>query len=1846
MEPKSIFKSVLLSFLMLVLFVGCNTKNKVPATYVNPEFSTYVSAFSSGRLSRGDVVKVILTQSIDTSKYKIGEALPKDLFDFSPHMDGVAKFSDPFTIEFTPEEWFKTGTTYKVEFSLEEIQKVPDGFKEFEFNFATPILDYNTNFKGFDKNSTYDKLNLSGDVVFSDVIDTADLSTLIEVNIDSKITWRNIELNVYEFSIQNIIRNKSKYSIDISFDGSKIGIDKKQNKSYLIPALGDFKVTNVEVTNGIEQSITIYFSDPIGKQGGIESFISIDGKKDCKIVVIGNSVKVYPARRLSGVKKLLIESGVKNTRNYEMLKSQEFILSFFAIKPQLELLGKGTILPSAKKGLLFPFKAVNVSSVVVSITKIYTDNIGQFLQSNELSGTYQLHRVSKKVLRKRISLKKLANVNLSEWNDFHLDLSEYVNVDPGAIYRVELRLDKKGSNYTCKDVSEENNLTEIEIKNANDDWDDGSISRGYYYEDYDYNNYYGNSNYDYSEKDNPCSSSYYRYKKVSKNILASNLGITVKAGTDRKYHVFVSDLLTTEARPHIEVELLDYQQQIVGIGTTDGNGMVTISPKRKPFLVIVKDANKRGYLKIRNGLSLSTSKFETNGQTNKDGVKGFLYTERGVRRPGDSIYVGFMIEDQNGKLPNHHPVNFELVNPKGKIMKKQLMIGNKNGIYVFKTTTDMDAPTGSWGCKAKVGNASFYKEIKVESVKPNRLKILIDFHQKIVSKNNSATADLEVKWLHGAVARDLDVKVEMHLESSSGDFKEHKDYIFKDPLYSFSSSDQMVFENKIDNDGKASFKPKFEVGEFVPGMLTAYFKTRVFEKTGDFSVDKFSVKFSPYDSYVGIAIPKGSGWGNVLETGKDHQIGVVVVDEKGKALNRKGVKVKVYRIDRNWWWDNYDRDLANYINRSSTELILDSVMDIKKNGSYFKMREEYPNWGRYLIRVTDPASGHSSGKLVTIDWPYWRRASRNNQDFATMLNFQSSKKSYSVGEDINVSFPTSGKEKALVTVENGTSVLQSFWIETTDKQTEFNIKATKEMAPNIYVSIALLQKHGSTSNDLPIRMYGTIPVGVEDPNSHLKPLIDLPDEIRPESTVSIGVSEKLGKEMFYTLAIVDEGLLDLTRFKTPQPWKHFYAKQALGVKTWDMYDQVIGAYGAQLNKILGIGGDGAIDKKGSKKANRFKPMVRFLGEFKLKAGEKVNHKIKIPNYIGSCRVMVVARNKKVYGAAEKNVKVKKPLMVLATLPRVLGPNEEVNLPVNVFALKDNLGKVTVKFESNKFLKSIGPKTQTITFNTSGDQIVLFPLKVSKNIGIGKIKVTVSSGKETAKHEIEIDVRASNPEITNPIEIAIDPGKSWNREIVFPGIDGTNSGSFEVSNFPSINITGRLRYLIRYPHGCIEQTTSSVFPQLHLGNVVELNDQQRIKVIKNITNGILRIAKFQTSEGGFSYWPGESEPNEWGSNYAGHFLLEAKAKGYKVPNYLLDNWLSFQRNKSKRWNYNGEINYNYSIQAYRLYVLSLAGSPDFSAMNQLKSKTNLNKTSKWRLAGAYALAGQSQVAMEIIEHLTTDVIDYRELSDSYGSGTRDKAMILEVLTDMNERGRSASLAKDIAEKMNSKNWMSTQTTAYSLLALSKFLGESEKGKLMQFNYLLSGNSQVEVNAKIPVYKIDLNPNKDKQLTIKNTGKSVLFVKLSQSGTPDQDNRSASNENVRMTIEYKDMDDRKISPDTIEQGSDFKAEVTIYNPGYKGYLREMALNQIFPSGWEIHNSRMDLYNSEEGSRADYKDIRDDRVYTYYKLGTGSKKTFTVKLNAAYKGRFYLPTVETEAMYDDAINSRLPGRWVVVK
>ncbi|NRA12889.1 MAG: hypothetical protein HRT57_13110, partial [Crocinitomicaceae bacterium] len=581
-------------------------------------------------------------------------------------------------------------------------------------------------------------------------------------------------------------------------------------------------------------------------------------------------------------------------------------------------------------------------------------------------------------------------------------------------------------------------------------------------------------------------------------------------------------------------------------------------------------------------------------------------------------------------------------------------------------------------------------------------------------------------------------------------------------------------------------------------------------------------------TYVGSSIPKVSIYDNTLETGTNHKIELVTVNSKGYLKKNKKLKVKIYKVGWSWWYDGYE-DLASFTSRSSTIFIKEVKLNNKNGKTSFNFKVKNDDYGKYLVLVTDEKGGHQTGKLIHFDWPYWSRANRSENEHATMLSFATNKKKYLKGENIRISFPSPSDGRALVSVESGEKVLDKFWVKTTKGETSFEFKATAAMAPNVFLHVTMIQPHNATKNDLPIRMYGVMPIEVDDPFTHLSPVITMKDKIRPESKASIKVSEKNGRKMTYTLAIVDEGLLDLTHFSTPQPWRTFYSKEALGVKTWDMYDNVIGAFSGRLDHLLSVGGDGYDDEQGGQKANRFKPMVKFLGSFVLPAGGSKNHRVDIPNYVGSVRVMVVARDNESYGNAHKNVAVKKPLMVLATMPRVLGTGEEFMLPVNVFAMEKHVKNVTIRIEANDIFEISGPKSKNIQFTQIGDEIIKFKLKTKQRMGIGTVKIIATSGKEVSRHEIEIDIRPSNPIIYETEEIQLEPGKSVNTSVLFDGIKGSQSATIEATTLPALSLGKRLGYLIDYPHGCVEQTTSAVFPQLYLSTLVSLKPSDKKEV---------------------------------------------------------------------------------------------------------------------------------------------------------------------------------------------------------------------------------------------------------------------------------------------------------------------------------------------------------------------------------------------------------------------------------
>ncbi|MFH0867272.1 MAG: MG2 domain-containing protein, partial [Bacteroidota bacterium] len=1542
---------------------------------------------------------------------------------------------------------------------------------------------------------------------------------------------------------------------------------------------------------------------------------------------------------------VVIEAIIKNINSETLTNKVKETVVIEDVKPAVRFIGTGVIMPTSN-GLLLPFEAANLKAVDIKVTKIYQDNILQFLQVNSLTGQYELSRVGKTVVNKTVPLTDVVDYN--KWNRYSIDLSELITTEPGALYIVKLSIKKSYSAYPCDEVSddEDDDLTLTTWNDINEDEDDWYYENSYYddyYDDYGY--YY----YNWSERDDPCGKSYYNGKSVTRNVLASDIGIVAKAGSTKKMSVYVTDIVSAEPMPDADVEFYDYQQQLLGSVKTGSDGMAVMELKRKPYVIIAKKDKQSSYLKVQEGSSLSLSSFDVSGETVQKGIKGFIYGERGVWRPGDSLFLTFILEDKEKVLPENHPVTFDLINPSGQIVKRTTKTTAVNGFYDFRTCTEKNAPTGNWQAKMKVGNIEFTKELKIETIKPNKLKIKLNFEKDYLVTDDNSTGTLKVNWLTGAIARNLKAEVNLTLSKSATTFKKYPLYTFDNPVSGFSSENISIFSGKLDKTGTATITPDINITSSAPGVLKANFETIVYEAGGDFSTDNFSMSYHPYKTYAGLYVPENKNGDKMLYTDNAYSLGLINVDYNGNLVSNSKLKVEVYKLLWRWWWDNSETTSEASFTSSSYNKLIDSVTVSATQGTgTYSFKVEDDDWGRYLIRVTDKASGHITGKIVYAD-SYGSSRTSDNKLAATMLTFTADKETYKVDDKVKLTIPSSEGGRALITLESGTKVLDSYWTETEQGSTEYEFDVTAEMAPNCYAYVTLIQPHNQTLNDMPIRLYGVIPISVEDPSTHLKPKIVISDILKPEQEASVAVAEETGKAMTYTIAVVDEGLLDLTHFDTPDPWSTFYAREALGVKTWDLFDMVMGAYSGELDRILSIGGDEDAVDKGSLKANRFTPMVKFLGPFELKSGAYKIHTFKVPQYIGSVRVMVIAGDKGKYGNAEKTVTVRKPLMVLPTLPRVLSPGETVTVPVNVFAMENYVKNVSVQIIPDTMFTVTGGTTKSITFAAVGDEIVNFEMKVKDAVGVGKIKVIAVSGYEKATYDIEIDIRVPNPKVVNVLDTTLSSGISWNKLVNLIGIAGTNKGVIEMSSVPPLNLEKRLDYLIEYPHGCIEQTTSGAFPQLYLSDLLELTAKEKTSIEKNMKAAIKSLNNFQLSSGGLGYWSSSEKADEWGTSYAGHFMLEAEQKGYVLPVGFLTSWKKYQKAKAISWSYNSYLFNDDLNQAYRLYTLALAKAPELGAMNKLYETKTISVPASWRLAAAYQLAGKPELALKIIATTGTIMKEYKESWNTYGTEIRDKAMIIEALCLMKLKSKAITLVKDVSAKLCSDDWLSTQTTAYSLIALSKYTGASASSGV-SFSYSINNATAVSSTSKKYIVKIDIgikNSDTQEKVLIKNTGTNILYARIITQGIPSTADKTSAQNKLKLSVAYKDINGKKIDISEIEQGTNFIAEVTVTNPGSNGTYKQLALVHMFPSGWEIFNSRMSEYaeTATTASVYTYQDIRDDRVYTYFDLLPNKSKTFKIMLNASYLGKFYQPAVYCEAMYDNTINARVPGSWIEV-
>lgn len=1854
---KKHFLSGIRSLLLLLLLFSCKPQQKKE---IDPDFARYVSAFTYGNISSDAYIQIELAQEMPA--VELNTEIKEKLFSFSPSLKGRAVWVNPNSIRFMPDAGqLKPGKEYRGVFHLAKVLKVDKQFQEFRFHFRVNEQNFTAEILPFSPMNTTDltwntvevKLN------FSNPVSPDEVHRMIEIKGNAKTTpslnIKSLSTTEFLLSIDSLQRSGTPEKQTLVIDGKAIGAKKKIEHDIEIPAFStdNFSVVDVRLMQqSNDPHFRLTFSDPLSQTQNITGLMTVSGVNNFTYRIDKNVVKIYPETFPQRETTVQIDRGMRNFAGMHLDRDYSFQLQINGNAPQIKFEKSGNILPNSQQ-LILPFSAVNLWAVDVKVIKIYQNNILYYLQSSTLNDNRsggELRRFGRLVMKKRIRLDTDKSVDLSKWNTFSIDLSQMIKRDPGALYTVQLSMKSAYSLYGCggmqPQVPEEalmKRFSDGEISEEEEAlWDETSP---YYYEPFNWDEY------DWEERDNPCSPSYYmnRQRIQETMVMASNIGILAKRGNNQKISVFVTDILSTDPLSEAKVTVYNYQMQPIGSGKTDGNGFVEIDYRKgRPFVVTVTNGNDTGYLEVKDETSLSLSSFDVGGKEIWKGLKGYLYAERGVWRPGDTLFLSFILEDKERKLPKGHPVTLEIYTPKRQFYQRQVKTEGVNGFYTFNVATEPSDETGVWQAFVKVGGTSFYKPLRIESIKPNRLKVRLQTDSIIHASAGLFSGTLTAQWLHGAPASNLRADVELTLSKSDNPFKGYAGYSFNNPTVSFETSKTTIFEGNLNASGVAGVNVQIPLSENAPGMLRGSMLSRVYETGGDMSFYTQTVYYSPYKTYVGVKSP-GTRSGEFLETDTRLSFDVVTVNAYGKPVSGK-VEYTVYKLNWSWWWNRNGEDLGAYINNTAANVIADGHVSLNNGKGKIDFQIDYPDWGRYLMLVKDASGNHAAGTIFYVDWPSWRgRAAKTDPNGLTMLSFSTDKPTYQPGEKATVILPKSSKGRVLICLENGSGILRREWVKTSDAEdTKYTFDITEEMAPNFYVSATLLQPHAQTANDLPIRMYGIVNVNVENKNNILHPIVSMPDVLHPEKEFTLSVSEKSKKPMTYTLAIVDEGLLDLTGFKTPNAWSEFYAREALGIRTWDLFDRVLGANTGMFGPLLSIGGDEALKSPGEK-VNRFKPIVKFIGPFSLKGGETRAHKIKLPQYVGSVRAMVVAGGNGAYGNAEKTVAVKNELMTLSTLPRVLGPGEEVWLPVNVFAMEPSVKNVEVSVQTKGLLRATDGTSKTVSFDKTGDKIVFFKLKAENRTGVEQVTVKTSGNGTAFTETIDIAVRNPNPPLMLTHSQLIEPGSSATLNLGMGAPQPDDWARFELSSLPGIDFSRNINYLLEYPHGCTEQITSQGFPLLYIEEFTTLKEEEKQKMAAKVDEVIRILSSRQTADGGFVYWDGQTHATEWATTYAGHFLIEARNNGYSVSETVLSRWTEFQRRLAQNWMHTSAYGGYYAIgmtelqQAYRLYALALNGNAELGAMNRLRELPDLSLQARWRLAATYALSGRKDVANELVFNASETIENYSFNNATYGTPARDRAMIMETWLLLGNVEKALALAPSIAEALSSR-YISTQTAAFGLVAMAQLAQKMGKGNI-QADWTLNGKKQEAVNTPKAMYRADVKPADNISLNVFNKGKGKLYARLIARIQPTIDTLNTPvQSSFGLSVRYTDLRGNPLDVKSLKQGTEFIAVVTANN-GVEQAFTDLAMVQIFPSGWEIFNERLLGVETESAAAYNYRDVRDDRLLTYFNLSAGESKTFRVRLQAAYRGRFYLPAVSCQAMYTPEEQARNTGMWVDV-
>ncbi|RST84532.1 hypothetical protein EJC49_20745 [Aquibium carbonis] len=1332
--------------------------------------------------------------------------------------------------------------------------------------------------------------------------------------------------------------------------------------------------------------------------------------------------------------------------------------------------------------------------------------------------------------------------------------------------------------------------------------------------------------------------------------LVSDIGLVTFAGEDG-LSVFARSLDTARPKPELSLTLVARNNEVLGTATTDADGrarfdagLIRGNGGMAPAVIMASEGTADFVFldMTRAGFDLSDRGVE--GRASPGAMDVYAWTERGIYRAGETVHASALNRDPRADAVDNLPLTFIFQRPDGVEDSRVVSSGAELGGHAVELALASTAMRGTWSLRihadpkaAPIAQKSFL----VEDFVPDRIEFDLVSGATEVAVGEAATLSVDGRYLYGAPAEGLGLEGQVRV-GRARTRTSHPGYVFGLADEEDVEDARITLEDlpRTDADGKASFDVTIDAVPSTTQFLRATVSVRMVEGGGRAVERSVDIDVTPQTAMLGL---KPEFDGSVPEGGTA-AFRVLAVDPTGERIDLKGLGWTLKKLDRHYQWYRSGNSWS-YEPITTTSLIQDGTVDASATS---EPQISVPvSWGRYRLEIE---TADADGPATSIDFEAGWYVEATSTETPDALEVAFDKDAYAVGETARLNIAPRFAGEALITI-GAESVLSSFTATVPEGGATIDIPVTDDFGAGAYVMATLFRPGEAQESRLPMRAIGLKWLKVDPGQRKLVVAIEAPARIEPRQALTLPVSVgglAPGEEAYVTVAAVDVGILNLTRYEAPDPTAWYFGQRMLGLEMRDVYGWLIDGSQGAFGRLRTGGDGGAMGPEGNPPTEKL--VAFFSGIVRVDDEGRASVAFDIPQFNGTVRVMAVAWSKDGTGNASADVIVRDPVVVTTSLPRFMAPGDQARLLVEIANTDGPAGEYRLALTTGgSLLPTEGGVPATVTLPAGGKTSLTLPLTADVP-GTGEVLVALThAGGLTVNRTATLSVRPGAMPVTTrrTVTLAAEGGSlRLDGELFAGSLPQGASVALNVSRMSAFDVPALLMSLDRYPYGCAEQTTSRALPLLYvseLSKAAGLDEDPAVR--QRIEDAIIRVLSYQSSSGSFGLWR-PSSGDLWLDAYVTDFLTRAREQGYPVPEQAMSQALMNLQNALA---YNTDIASRGNEIAYALYVLSRnrkASAADLRYYSDTQIEAFASPMARAQLAASLALYGdavRSEAAFGSAFRLAEgEPVGYTSRSD-YGSTLRDGAAMLALAAE--SRPAPALIPKMIdyvADVRRQFRWTSTQDEAWMLLAARAIQETSDDIRLE----VDGAAHQGAFARRLDGMEVTVSP-----MTIVNRGPEPVDAILTVSAAPEQP-LPAGGEGFSIERAYYTLDGEPANVFDARQNERYVVVLKVRE--FNDWPSRLLVSDLLPAGFEIDNPRLidtaALSNFDWLPQPDavHTEFRDDRFIAAFDRPGGSDRDITLAyvVRAVTPGVYTHPAATVEDMYRPQLSARTASGLMEVR